>query len=1171
MTAIRPGLLVLHGNRMEELRDLTLHCLNQWPLDALEEEILLVPSHGAGEWLKMSWAQCSGIFAAARVQLPARFQWQLYRQILAQEDLPNTAPLDRDVLLWRLMRRLPDLCADARFEVILGRLQGADSGQWYPWAQHLADLYDQYQVYRMDWLELWAHGLTQITDANGKRMALPAHQHWQAHLWQELVASLAPAQRSQIRPVVHQRALARLRAPSGQTSSIPRRITLFGASTLAPAILELLVALSKQVQVLVAVPNPCRFHWADSIDGRETWAEVPRRLPLRPGPDLASLPLQQAHAAGHPLLAAWGRQGRDFMRQLDRFDDLAPARDQWALPRTDVFSEEDGATLLEQVQAAIRDLLPLSEHPATRFPAQTIAAHDRSLQFHVAYSPMREMEQLHDQLLDLLALKQQPALQPRDIIVMVPEIGPWIPRIEAVFGQYATQDARFIPFAIADQPLRPDAPLLLALKWLLHIDDKRITTSEVHALLEVPAIAARLGLDAEGLEQLMRWCSGAGVRWGLHAGHRAQLELQACAEVFTWRYGLERMLLGFASGPAHPFHGIEPYEDIGGLEAALVGVLAMLLEQLEQCWTWALQPAPPGTWVERARLLLHRWVAPQDEEERVLLADLHQALDHWLETCAAAQFEAFIPLAVFREAWLERLQQKRQRTGRFLAGGVTFCSLMPLRAIPFQVVCLLGMNEADYPRETRVNDFDLMTLAGQYRPGDRSRREDDRYLLLEALLSARRVLSISWTGRSLQDGNPCPPSVLVSQLRDYLSAGWRAAGYDTAQQAQEALLQERTTGHPMQPFSRRYFEDRALHTYASEWRAAHDAPDAPQTPATPAHQPLQPLQPVQQVTLPHLAGFLRNPVKTFFKTRLGVQFEDENVGDVDDEILVFDALQRHQVLHHLLVNVLQDPQASWDMKVARSLDRLAASALLPLGGPGEHERQTLQASALHMLRWWTFYRTRAPVVGSKQRVYVAQDGVELEDWLLDWGGQEPPYQSVEWTPSPLVQQKNGKAEIRIHKLLHSWLLLNAAAAQQLPLSRILVGPDVVLAMTAPVSEAAQAYLRTLLSAWREGQEAPLPWALRTALQWCAATQDHSTPESDAGSAARARYEGGWKVAGESAEPCLARLYPDYDALCRDGRFAHYTQRLIRPFWEWAKNDVHILHSTSEQGPSADPP
>ena len=154
---------------------------------------------------------------------------------------------------------------------------------------------------------------------------------------------------------------------------------------------------------------------------------------------------------------------------------------------------------------------------------------------------------------------------------------------------------------------------------------------------------------------------------------------------------------------------------------------------------------------------------------------------------------------------------------RFRAGGVTFCTLMPMRAIPFEVVCLLGMNDGDYPRRAMRTDFDLMLQPGTNRAGDRSRRDDDRQLMLEAVLSARRQLYVSWTGRSVRDNSAQPPSVLVAQLRDYIAAAWGSEA-----------VSSRTTEHPLQPFSRRYFEaDQPLRTYAREWRGVHSVQEAP--------------------------------------------------------------------------------------------------------------------------------------------------------------------------------------------------------------------------------------------------------------------------------------------------------------------------------------------------------
>ena len=335
---------------------------------------------------------------------------------------------------------------------------------------------------------------------------------------------------------MHQRFLAALATGSAPAAALPRRVVLFGMAHLPMQILQALAALSAHCQVLLAVPNPCRYHWADTIDGRELLRQVRRRQPLRAGRDLAALPLDAMHAHAHPLLAAWGRQGRDFVRQLDAFDDVLLARQRFALNKVDLFDDGPGSSLLAQVQASIRDLLPLAEHA---HPVPDVA--DRSIVFHIAHSAQREVEILHDQLLALLA--QPPggaALNPRDIVVMVPDIQRFAPAIRAVFGQHVRSDDRFIPFDIADLPERGQHPLLLGLDWLLRLPQQRCRLSELHDLLDVPAIAARFGLQAADLPRLARWTEGAGIRWGLGPVQRADLGLAACGAQNTWLFGLRR-------------------------------------------------------------------------------------------------------------------------------------------------------------------------------------------------------------------------------------------------------------------------------------------------------------------------------------------------------------------------------------------------------------------------------------------------------------------------------------------------------------------------------------------------------------------------------------------------------------------------------------------------------
>jgi exodeoxyribonuclease V gamma subunit len=399
---IQPGLLILHGNRAELLGEAVFEWIRRRPLQPLEEEVFLVQSNAVAEWLKMALATRSGICASTRVELPGRFLWRAYRQVLGREAVPAESSLQKLPLTWRLMQLWPEVSQRPGFETLAGFLGRGDMDRRLQLAQRLADLYDQYQVYRSDWLAAWARGQDKLPRSAGEAASdappVPQDQRWQSALWRELLAPLHPDDRAATRPQLLERFLSALNSSVAPATPIARRIILFGMTHVPMQTLQALAALSARCQVLLAIPNPCRYHWADIIQGRELLQMERRRHPLRQGRDLAAVSLEAMHAHAPPLLVAWGRQGRDFVRQLDVFDDVLAAQQRFALPKVDLFDEGPGQTLLQQVQAHIRDLVPLAEHP----PNEVDPA-DRSIVFHIAHSAQREVEILHDQLLELLA------------------------------------------------------------------------------------------------------------------------------------------------------------------------------------------------------------------------------------------------------------------------------------------------------------------------------------------------------------------------------------------------------------------------------------------------------------------------------------------------------------------------------------------------------------------------------------------------------------------------------------------------------------------------------------------------------------------------------------------------------------------------------------------------
>ncbi|MNF43326.1 RecBCD enzyme subunit RecC [compost metagenome] len=1140
--SLNPGFMVVHGNRLDELRSLVVSWMRRYPLAPLENEIALVQSNGIAQWLKLALAEdpeaddqggC-GIAAAIDVQLPGSFMWQLYRMVLGREEIPETSLLDKAPLTWRLMRLLPEVIDQPHFEPLQRFLiDDADLRKRYQLAERLADLFDQYQVYRADWLEDWANGLHQVRNARGENIPLPEANRWQAELWRALLLDVGTQGMAQSRAGVHQRFIERIRTLEQAPPGLPSRVIVFGISSLPAQALEALAGLARFSQVLLCVHNPCRHHWADIVADKDLLRHQYKRQGRKSGmPSVINADTLHQHA--HPLLAAWGKQGRDYINLLDSYDNPDSYRSAFNDGRIDLFSDGEPTTLLNQLQDDILELRPLSETRQRWLPVDP--GSDRSIRFHVAHSAQREVEILHDQL--LARFSADPTLRPRDIIVMVPDVDAYAPHIRAVFGQLGREDRRFIPFTLTDQGQRGRDPLLIAVEHLLKLPDSRFPVSEILDLLDVPALRARFGIQERDLPTLHRWIEGAGIRWGLNAEQRESLGLPADLEQNSWRFGLRRMLLGYAVGAGEPCDGIEPYDEIGGLDAALIGPLVALLDALQVTHQALSRPATAQQWGERLQALLQVFFLASNEHDDYLLVQLQDLREDWLQTCEGVSLQDPLPLTVVREAWLAGLDQGRL-SQRFLAGSVNFCTLMPMRAIPFKVVCLLGMNDGDYPRAQPPLDFDLM--GSDYRPGDRSRREDDRYLLLEALLSARDQLYISWVGRSIRDNSERPASVLIGQLRDHLASGWRLAGAasDDKHDAGEQLLHALTLEHPLQPFSARYFhQGTGLFSYAREWQQLHAEAQVPQ-----ANADLLPFEPQEPLSLAQLQDFLRHPVRHFFSQRLNVFFEAVEAPLADEEPFVLDALERYSLGESLLGAAMAEPGDAEQALKAQAM-RLQGSGLLPMAGFGECLQaelieplpDLLQRHAQLLALWPTPLNSALPISFEYRHL-------RLEGWL---GGLHQRADGGLLTITTIPNAIGSSRSRKWHRLIRAWVTHLAACAVGLPLSSALVASDDTL-LLAPIAQAtAEEALGNLLLARQAGMGAPLPVAVKSAFAWLG----QSDPQKARAAACKA-YEGdGQTSEGERREStALARQFPDFASLVESEEFEGWCEALYRPLFQ----------------------
>jgi exodeoxyribonuclease V gamma subunit len=1133
-TSLNAAFMVVQSNSLNELRSLVISVMRRYPLAPLENEIALVQSNGIAQWLKLALAEdpeeddlggC-GIAAAIDVQLPGSFMWQLYRMVLGRDEIPVKSLLDKAPLTWRLMRLLPQLINQPHFEPLQRFLtHDTDLRKRYQLSERLADLFDQYQVYRADWLEDWAEGRHQLRNGRGEAKPLAPANCWQAELWRALLLDVGEEGMAQSRAGVHQRFIERINSLDVAPSGLPSRVIVFGISSLPAQALEALAGLARFSQVLLCVHNPCRHHWADIVADKDLLRHQYKRQARKSGMPVVLDP-QTLHQHAHPLLAAWGKQGRDYINLLDSYDDPNSYSSAFRDGRIDLFSDNQPQNMLNQLQDDILELRPLNETRAC-WPAVDLEQ-DESIRFHIAHSAQREVEILHDQL--LARFSADPDLRPRDIIVMVPDIDSYAPHIRAVFGQLDRQDPRFIPFTLADQGQRGRDPLLIAVEHLLKLPDSRFPVSEILDLLDVPALRARFGVVERDLPTLHRWIEGAGIRWGMNAEQRAGLGLPEALEQNSWRFGLRRMLLGYAVGNANACEGIEPYDEIGGLDAALIGPLVALLDALEIARQELAQPAPPKEWGVRLQALVQLFFQASNEHDDYLLAQLEELRETWLDTCDSVGLHDELPLTVVREAWLAGLDQGRL-SQRFLAGAVNFCTLMPMRAIPFKRVCLLGMNDGDYPRAQPPLDFDLM--GSDYRPGDRSRREDDRYLLLEALLSARDQLYISWVGRSIRDNSERPASVLIGQLRDHLASGWRLRNEG------ENLLKAMTQEHPLQPFSARYFhEGDALFSYANEWQVLHQVTDQ-----TAGAEVLEAYAQEEPLSLGQLQDFLRNPVRHFFSQRLKVFFEAAEVPLADEEPFVLDALQRYSLSDSLLAAALGEIDQA-DQALEDQAKRLQNSGLLPMAGFGEClQRELIEPLPNLLQRYQQLLALWPTPLASALPVALELEGLRLEGWLSGLHQRaDGGLLSVTTIPNSIGSVKNRKW----HRLTRPWVNHLVACASGIPISTALVASDDSLLLEPLEKGAALQTLGHLLQVWRAGMRQPLPIAVKTAFAWLG-----QTDPLKADAAARKAYEGdGQTTDGERREtPALTRQFADFDALIADETFPDWCNALYKPMLE----------------------
>lgn len=818
------------ANKMENLLALLDKIQQISPLSFFESEVIIVQNAGMQHWLNLSLAQSRGIAMNIGYALPAQYLWKLIRTLASEELVPEQSPFSREVLTWRIYSLLADksILNDSDFDPVsnywLGE-KGSESAsindlvdhekntgikvkngseqaelKRYQLSQKIADLYEQYLIYRPEWIDAWTNGKEgknvefSFDDSSAERSSveslftdntfgevsddIAATAKWQGKLWRFLTQE----QSYNPKDLVHD-AIAHM---ADNLELLPKRLTFFGLNAMAPIWLEFIESLGQHIDVHFFHLNPCFDYWGDIQSEKEAAKKISAWTENHE---------DEVSEIGNPLLANLGQQGREFLALIQNISTV----DIEAFEHT-TGATTDRRTLLSSIQ---HDILCL-ERPkyAPDSDSEIKLGDDSSIAITSCHSALREVQGLHDWLLH--QFNEDHSLTPKDVIIMCPQIENYAPYIDAVFArgwQDLGDDIPPLPCSIADRVAKDSEPVIAAFLEVLSLPDSRFQVSQLLAFIRLPAMQKKFGISVEEIDKVSVWLEQASIYWGLNAEHKSRLlDIDETSpdlkDTFTWDQGLSRLLRGFAFGDHQAiFQAQLLLPSVEGSDGELLGQLMLIIEQLQQ---YALSLVQPKSAIQWNSYLFELLDTLFDLEDEYCQNDLSTAFESLSEYCLHANFAEDISLLVVTD-FLQSHFSQPERGRQFMIGQVTFCSMVPMRSIPFKIVGVLGLNDGEFPRQRPPLGFDLLESMPA-KLGDRSRRGDDRYLFLEAIISARQSLYLSYQGNNIKTNADKQPSIVLKEFIDYLKNGY---GWQHEKETLKAIAPRiRATRYlAMQPFS----------------------------------------------------------------------------------------------------------------------------------------------------------------------------------------------------------------------------------------------------------------------------------------------------------------------------------------------------------------------------------
>lgn len=820
-----------------------------------EKSLLVIQNRSIGEWLKLELAETQGISANLNIVLPENAvrtlvrSFPLGREMLSRgEEKGDKAVLFMDNLKIIIYKRLEELLhTDSRetgtskavFAELESYVKGLGSGdkdfqsinslRLYQLSDSIAGLFYYYGMNCRELISCWERGEPFFSPQSDP--TLLKHERWQMALWKDLFNDKSP--------YVHlSRILSAIVDSEDQYDGEPLRIVLFGSTFMGDSSLRFFHYLSRFIPV---------EHFTLSPSSKRV--------------DFES-----------PLLKDWGSLYSGFSSLMTSLNRESSEQAESS------FEENEKGTLLSEIQ---NDLL----YDRISGEKRAVSPDDKSLTVVSTTGKWRETEALKNRILKLL--DTNPDLKLTDIGVLAPDINEYAHFIEAVFP---SKDSAPLPYNIIDLSGEGDSPFISGFLGLLNLAGSRFTRKELFSLFANRCYAAREGIGPAEYSAWLDLCDQINIRWGIDGEHKKELNV-AGSGYNSWESGFERVLEGMAlSEEEDPFGA--PFELFGEGDNYSAGKLIHTVRSLHMDINSLISvKLRLEEWVLIWESVMDTYLRPADEEgrderDRLRLKGCFRDILNMVNELGglADKENRLFDFFMFKSLLTEFINKSGGSKGRYLSQGISCSSLKPLRAVPFKVIMVLGLNEEAFPASDEALSFDLKDTdeVKEIISIDLSRRTSDKYSFLEVFLSAEEQVFLFYTGRNNVDNEALQPSSLITELAAYINDNFEREGVE---HCFDSLVEE----EKLQPFDRAYFTgESGLFSYSRrDFELAETFYGEKKAQTEDKVEYLSPGEDeLIELTFRDLLAFVRNPLKTFFNKSCGVYMEDQQLleEEIDEKI-----------------------------------------------------------------------------------------------------------------------------------------------------------------------------------------------------------------------------------------------------------------------------------------------